>query len=174
MGSIARSPAARIASTALAIAAAAAGCHRPASGRYQGYVEGEFVYVASPHAGELVTLKVQRGGTVKPGDLLFELESGSETAVRDFEEKRLAQARATLEDEKKGRRPSEIESLEAQLGQAKAALVLSEQELARQEKLVESNATAVTERDHARSARDQDADRVAELEANLKTAKLGS
>jgi HlyD family secretion protein len=174
MASSGRSLREGIALVALALAAAAASCTRPASGRCQGYVEGEFVYVASPLAGELVTLDVQRGARVKPGDLLFSLECGSETAARDFEERRLAQARATLEDEKKGRRPSEIESLEAQLGQAKAALVLSEQELARQEKLVQSNATALTERDHAKSARDQDADRVAELEANLKTAKLGS
>jgi HlyD family secretion protein len=169
-----RSLHATVAAAALALVAATAACTRSPSGRYQGYVEGEFVYVASPLAGELVTLKVQRGGQVKPGDLLFALECGSETAARDFAAKQLAQSRATLEDEKKGRRPSEIESLEAQLGQAKAALVLSEQELARQEKLLQSNASAVTDRDHARSARDQDANHVAELEANLKTAKLGS
>lgn len=159
--------------TALALLVAA-GCLRSPSNRYQGYVEGEFVYVASPLAGELVTLSVKRGEQVKPGDLLFALECGSETAERDGAEKRLAQARASLEDAKKGKRPSEIESLEAQLGQAKAALVLSEQELQRQEKLMQSNATAATDRDHAKSARDQDADHVAELEADLKTAKLGS
>ena len=28
-----------------------AGCHRPASSGYQGYLEGEFVYVAAPLAG---------------------------------------------------------------------------------------------------------------------------
>lgn len=172
--SLARRIARGAAALALVVAVAAAGCDRTASGRYQGYVEGEFVYVASPLAGELETLKVQRGAHVKPGDLLFALEHGSETATRDFAERQLAQARATLEDVKKGKRPSEIESLEAQLGQAKAALVLSEQELARQEKLMQSNATAATDRDHAKSARDQDADHVAELEADLKTAKLGS
>src|SRR5262249_5071197 len=127
---------------AWALCAVACGCERRGSGRQQGYVEGEFVYVASPLAGELEKLAVQRGGHVKPGDLLFELECGSEKAERDAAERKLSQARASLEDVKKGARPSEIASLEAQIGQAKAALVLSEQELARQESLIPAGATS--------------------------------
>ena len=159
---------------AFAACALAQACQRPDSGRHQGYVEGEFVYVASPLAGELEKLAVQRGGQVKPGDLLFELEHGSEQAERDGAEKRLAQARATLDDVKKGRRPSELASLEAQIGQAKAAASLSEQELKRQEDLLPSGATSKTDLDRARAARDRDQDRVAELTADLKTAQLGS
>jgi HlyD family secretion protein len=37
------------------------GCSDPPKNRFQGYVEGEFVYVASPLAGQLETLSVQRG-----------------------------------------------------------------------------------------------------------------
>jgi HlyD family secretion protein len=156
------------------LAGASLGCSRPASDRFQGYVEGEFVYVASPLAGQLERLSVQRGGHVEPGDLLFALESGSETAERDGAERRLAQARASLEDQKKGQRPSEIESLEAQLAQTKAALALSELEFARYESLVPSGAAAVADRDRTRGVRDRDLQRVAELEADLKTARLGS
>src|SRR5262249_52508478 len=43
---------------------AVAGCSQPESDRVQGYVEGEFVYVAAPYAGVLETLSVQRGGQV--------------------------------------------------------------------------------------------------------------
>ncbi len=39
------------------------GCGRPAANRVQGYVEGEFVYVASPYAGELKSLNAQRGAS---------------------------------------------------------------------------------------------------------------
>jgi len=159
---------------AFAAFAVATSCTRPESGRHQGYVEGEFVYVASPLAGELEKLAVQRGGRVKPGDLLFELECGSEKAGRDGAERKLAQARASLDDAKKGRRPSELASLEAQIGQATAALALSEQEFARQEGLLPSGATSKTDLDRARAARDRDRDRVAELTADLKTAQLGS
>ena len=159
---------------ALAIGAAVSGCERLAPDAFQGYVEGEFVYVASPLAGELELLAVQRGAGVEPGALLFALERGAEQAERDGAERRLAQARADLEDLRKGMRPSEIESLEAQLGQAQAALVLAEEELARQEGLLPTGATSATERDRARGARDRDVDRVAELTADLKTARLGS
>src|SRR5258705_5705590 len=100
----------------LTIAVFATSCTRPDSGRHQGYVEGEFVYVASPLAGELEKLAVQRGGHVKPGDLLFELECGSEKAERDGAERRPAPARATLAHAQEGRRPSHIALLEAPIG----------------------------------------------------------
>jgi HlyD family secretion protein len=68
----------------------------------QGYIEGEFVYVASPLPGELETLAVERGAQVKEGDLLFSLESGSEKAARDEADRKVTQARANLEDAKLG------------------------------------------------------------------------
>jgi HlyD family secretion protein len=149
-------------------------CSKPDASRVQGYVEGEFVYVASPLAGALETLSVQRGASVKAGDPLFTLESTAEKAARDEAERRLAQARATLEDARKGKRPSEIASIEAQLKQAREALTLSERELARLEPLLKDAAIAVVDYDRARSTRDQDRQRVARLEAELQTARLGS
>ncbi|HTD67449.1 MAG TPA: biotin/lipoyl-binding protein, partial [Candidatus Limnocylindria bacterium] len=101
-----------------------ASCDRQPSNRLQGYIEGEFLYVASPLAGELEKLAVQRGAQVKVGDVLFVLDSTPEKAARDEAERRLAQARASLEDAKKGKRPSELESTEAQFKQAQAALEL--------------------------------------------------
>ncbi len=60
-----------------------ASCSRSDRRRVQGYVEGEFVYVASPRAGALEALRMRRGAQVKAGDLLFVLESASEKAARD-------------------------------------------------------------------------------------------
>ncbi len=159
---------------AILAAALSASCREESSGRVQGYVEGEFVYVASPLAGQLEKLGVERGAQVRKGDLLFVLESIAEKAARDESEKRLAQARATLEDARKGRRPTEIASLEAQLRQARAAQLLSSQELARQEKLAKTGATSADDLDKARSMNDQNQNRVAQFEADLKTAQLGS
>lgn len=159
---------------ALAVILLSSGCKRPAANRFQGYVEGEFVYVASPLAGSLAKLHVQRGAMVKGGDPLFALDAMPEKAERDEAERRLSQAHATLEDLKKGRRPTEIEALEAQFKQATAALVLSEEEYARQQKLINSGATAEQQLDRARATRDQDRQRVQQLEAELKTAQLGS
>lgn len=159
---------------ALALLFVATGCDRSNPGHLQGYVEGEFVYVASPGAGKLEELHVARGSQVKAGDPLFAIESVSERAARDEAARRLAQARANLEDVKKGKRPTEIAAMESQLQQARAALVLSEKEFKRQQNLYKSGASAIQDLDRARSAQDQDRQRVAQLEADLQTAQLGS
>jgi HlyD family secretion protein len=151
-----------------------AGCRRPPANTVQGYVEGEFVYVASPLAGELKSLYVQRGTQAKAGDRLFALDTTAETAARDEAQQRVAQARADLEDIKKPRRPEEIQAIEAQLRQAQAALAFSEQEFNRQAGLADSGATAIQEVDRARATRDQDRQRVAQSQADLEVARLGA
>jgi HlyD family secretion protein len=151
-----------------------AGCGRPQRDVVQGYVEGEFVYVASPLAGALESLFVQRGSQVNAGDPLFALECGAETAAQAQAAKRLEEGRARLDDAKKGKRPPEIEAIDAQLKQSRAALELSEKEFERQSNLFRSGTTSTQELDRARSARDQDRQRVSQLEADLVTAQLGS
>lgn len=42
------------------VALALAGCSRKATNTYQGYVEGKFVYIASPQSGQLEHLSVAR------------------------------------------------------------------------------------------------------------------
>ena len=150
------------------------GCSRKEHTTLQGYAEGEFVYVASPLPGALESLSVQRGERVKAGDTLFALECGAEQAARDQAERRRAEGRANFEDAKKGQRAPEIEAVEARLQQARAALALSEKEFARQTELGRSGAASAQEVDRARAARDQDQQRVLQLEADLKTAQLGA
>jgi HlyD family secretion protein len=152
-----------------------AGCSDPDANLRQGYIEGEFVYIASPYSGKLEKLAVQRGATVKLGELLFALEDTPEQAARDEAIRRRAQALANLKDATKGRRPSELDSLIAQLTQAQAALDLAQKEVERQEKLIRvAGATTEQDLDRARSTRDQNRARVAQLEAELRTARLGA
>lgn len=139
----------------------------------QGYAEGEFVYVSSPLPGKLTKLHVERGAQVKKDDPLFELESVVETTARDEAEHRLAQAQATLEDARKGRRPSEMESLEAQLKQAREAAALSASELKRQENLAGTGAVSEDTTDQTRALNRQNLQRIEQAEADLKTARLG-
>jgi HlyD family secretion protein len=138
------------------------GCAKPDPNRVQGYVEGEFVYVASPYAGTVETLSVERGVTVKPGDALFMLDPEPQKAARDEAQRRLAQARASLEDLKKGKRPTEIASLEAQLNQMRAGLQRSESELARVQKIFNMGSGSEDDVVRARATRDQDIERVAQ------------
>ena len=109
-------------------------CSSRDQNRFQGYVEGEFVYVASPLAGQLESLKVQRGDQVKAGDSLFALDEIAEKAALDM---------------------------------AGAAMILSEAEFARQDKLFRTGPAAAQDYDRARSARDQDRQRVAQAEWNF-------
>jgi HlyD family secretion protein len=158
----------------VALAVGIAGCAPGDPNRIQGYVEGEFVYVAAPSAGALRTLSVERGAQVKAGDALFALDPEPETSARDEAARRVAQARASLEDAKKGQRPTEIESLEAQLRQARAALARSDSDLARAERIFRMGSGSEEDVVRARATRDQDVNRVAQFEADLKTAQLGS
>lgn len=164
----------RLSTFALGLFLLVTGCSKSDPTHLQGYVEGEFVYVASPGAGKLEQLNVARGTQVKAGDPLFAIESISEKAARDEAARRLAQARANLEDVKKGKRPTEIASMESQLKQSRAALVLSEKELKRQQDLYKTGVAAIQDVDRMRSMHDQDRQRVAQMEADLETARLGS
>ena len=161
---------------AVALLCLVAGCNSTPSepGTVQGYVEGEFVHIAAPLPGRLETLFVQRGTQVKVGDPLFELENVQEKSARDEARLRLAQIRAQLADAKKGKRPTEIKSGTAQLNLARVALQFSEKELARQERLLNAKVVPAQGVDRLRSVRDQDRQRVAQLEAELGTARLGS
>ncbi len=73
-----------------------AGCSSKSPNEFQGYIEGEYVYVASPLGGALTNLAVHRGEEVKTGQLLFELERGSEAAALDEARKNLSRAQANL------------------------------------------------------------------------------
>lgn len=150
------------------------GCKPTPTNRLQGYVEGEFVYVAAPGAGALEKLAVRRGAQVKEGDLLFSLDSRPERAAHDEATRRLAQAKANLEDLKKGRRPEEIAAVEAQIEQARAALTMSTNEKRRQDELFKRGVAAQRELDLAISNFDQDRKKVVQLEADLATARLGA
>jgi HlyD family secretion protein len=150
-----------------------AGCAKNSSGSFQGYIEGEFVYVAAPLGGALTNLAVARGDSVKAGQLLFELERQSEAAALAEAGKNLAQAQAQLDDLTKGRRPTEIESLTAQLARAQADLKLSAAQLARREQLGSSEVVSKEELDQARAQNDANQAQANQIAADLATAKLG-
>jgi HlyD family secretion protein len=148
-------------------------CNRRPTDRVQGYVEGEFVYVASPIAGQLETLSVARGDQVKAGEPLFSLENKLETHALEEANRKLAEAGANLEDAKKGKRPSEIQSMQAQLDQAKAALAYAQSEFDRVEQLIKSGGISQQQYDEDKSNRDQAQQHLAQIEADLETAGLG-
>ncbi len=151
-----------------------AGCARPAAHGYQGYLEGEFVYVASPLAGRLETLAVQKGARVNAGAPLFTLERSAELAVQRQAADQLRAVTARLEDLKKGARPSELATLQARLDQARAAAELSALELARQQNLFNTRVIPASDFDRARLSHERNLHAEDELSASLATASLGA
>ncbi len=84
------------------------GCSGQHDGVWQGYIEGEYVYVAAPVSGALQSLAVARGDQVQAGQSLFALDPEPELAERGEAEQRVVQAVARLANLSKGMRPSEI------------------------------------------------------------------
>jgi HlyD family secretion protein len=150
------------------------GCQSEPRGTYQGYVEGEFVYVAGKIGGRLDKLAVARGDTVAAGDTLYVLEHDFESQGVAQAEANLRQAKDTLRDKEKGLRPEEIAQIEADLRRARAARTLSRLEFDRRVKLFADATIAKEELDTVRSTHDQNLQAVKALEAKLATGKLPS
>src|SRR5690606_32400317 len=149
-----------------------AGCDSPDDGWLQGYAEGEYVRLGAPAAGWLESVPIQRGDRVEPGTLLFRLESVRQVAAVRQAEAQLTQARATLADLQRGKRPEEIAMIEAKLAEARATLTYAQRDFDRQTKLERRDFAAEARLDQARSNAAEAAARVAAIEAELATAEL--
>ena len=148
-------------------------CTRPGATGYQGYLEGDYIYVAAPLAGQLERLAVAKGTRVAAGAPLFTLEHANELAAQAQAADQLRAARARLADAQKGQRPSELATLAARLDQARAAAELSQLDLARQKNLFETRVLAASDYDRARLTHEKNTRAVEELAAQLATAGLG-
>lgn len=147
---------------------------QPESGTVHGYVEGEFVRVAPTSGGLLKKLSVERGQSVQTDDPLFSLDLIELSAQRDSAAASVQQVQAELNDLLKGERPEEIEILRQQQEQAQATLINAQAEYDRVLPLSQNGAVSLSKRDTAKAALDSAKARMAELEAQLKTANLGA
>lgn len=163
---------AKIALVALATLLLGACARREPSG-YQGYLEGEFVYVAAPLAGQLERLAVTRGTRVEAGAPLFALEQSAEVSTMREAAERLRSAQARLADLRKGSRPSELAALDARLAQARAAAELSALELQRATRLHQTTVLSDDDFDRIRLNHEANTKQVAETAAQVDTARLG-
>jgi HlyD family secretion protein len=150
------------------------GCSQEPEAILHGYAEGDFVLVAPPLAGRLEVLSVQRGDQVQAGDLLFVLDHVEEQAAVAVAEQEVQRAASRLEDLRKGQRPSELRAIEASVQQARANLQLAEQEFARRRELRTQEAISVEEFQRAAATLNMDRAALANLEAQLETARLGA
>jgi HlyD family secretion protein len=148
-------------------------CGKRAPTGYQGYLEGEFVYIAAPLAGQLEKLSVTRGTRVEAGAQLFSLEQSADVSTLREAAERLRQSQARLADLGKGSRPSELAALEARLAQARTSADLSARELERATRLHQTSVMSDDDFDRIRLNHEGHTKQVAEVAAQLQTAQLG-
>ncbi|MDR5735109.1 HlyD family efflux transporter periplasmic adaptor subunit [Caballeronia sp. LZ025] len=149
-----------------------AACSREDSNSYQGYVEGEFVYVASSQSGKLVDLSITRGQTITTGTPLFALESVDETAALDQAKRQLVATQSQLEDILTGKRAPEVASVRAQLALARANARKAALQLRRDEAQFDAGGISKGQLDDSRANADATAAQVRDLSEQVDIARL--
>jgi HlyD family secretion protein len=149
-----------------------AACSGDKPANYQGYVEGEYVHVASPVGGRLERLLVQRGQTVEAKAQLFELEADQEMAAKRQADEQLKASQAQLADLRVGRRNPELDVAKAQLAQASAGEQQAAQQLKRDEAQFEVGGIPRAQLEDSRANHAIKAARVRELQGQLDVSRL--
>lgn len=145
-------------------------CQQETDVSLPGYVEGDYVRIATPVAGYLRELTVTEGQNIRIEQPLFRLESSDTSSNQQAAAAALQKAQAQATDLSKGKRHEEITALQAQLSVAQAALTLSEQELSRQQRLRQQGFSNQASLDQAASTRSQAQGKVRDLNAQLALA----
>ena len=141
---------------------------------YLGYIEGDYIYASSSLGGKLTFLAVDKGNIVEKGQILFSLDDRPEKSAVEESSRRLDQARARLSNLTKGKRPTEIAALQAELQSVRANLNLAEETLKRKNQLIKKQVISIEELDSARYARDALSSKLNEIDSEIETAKLGA
>lgn len=149
------------------------GC-KPAERQFQGYIEGQNLYVESPFSGILRKMPFTRGQSVKPGSLLFQLEKDPEALKLKQAEQEWLQAKNTLDDLKKPGRAPEIAAIIAQIDQVDAEIALAKTRVERVQKLFLKQAIDKDSVDAAVAHLAQQQELKSQYEANLDLTKLAS
>jgi HlyD family secretion protein len=156
----------------LFVALTLAACSHRDDNTYQGYVEGEFVYLASSQPGTLTQLSVTRGETVDASAPVFALESVDEAAALQQVAVVPAAARAQLADIQTGKRRPEVNVTRAQLAQAVANGRKAALQLTRDEAQYRAGGIAKAQLDDSRAEADATAAQVRELTNQVDVALL--
>lgn len=159
----------------VAMAALLAGC-QPATTApsWQGYIEAEPLYAASPVAGPLQQVMVEPGQQLGGGELLFALDPTPWQAAVAAASAQLAQAQAQRADLASGARREELAVFSARKQQATAALALAQSQYQRQQQLLVQQLTSREAFDQAQATLERERQALAEAEASLASARLAA
>ncbi|RUQ85011.1 HlyD family efflux transporter periplasmic adaptor subunit [Legionella septentrionalis] len=141
---------------------------------YNGYIEGELIFLASPYSGILQKKAVERGQQVKKGQLLFELDPNPEILAIEQSKADLKQARKILQDLQNPSRLPELAALHAQIAQVTEQIELAKLRVQRYRQLVAKQAASKDVLDEAETRYKELQNLKAQYESNLELALQGS
>ena len=138
-----------------------------------GYVEGEALYLATPVAGRIDKVLVQRGDQVKAGQRLFVVDPVQLEAQRDQAGAEVSAAKAQASDARQGQRPVELAIFDANVAAAEATARDASANLRRVRPLVEKGIFAKARLDDAQSTYDAAQAQVKAAKRQREAAALG-
>jgi HlyD family secretion protein len=158
----------------LSLALALAACSKD-TGRLQGWVEADFVFVGPDETGRVETLAVREGDQVAAGAPLFAVDADLQQADVHTAAAQVDEARARLARvESAQQRQEEIAVLEAQESRAQAMLALSTSELDRQQSLSARGVAAQAQVDTARANFSRDKAALEEVRRQIAVGRLSA
>lgn len=149
-------------------------CEKKDDDIINGYIEGEYVYIAPSSSGILEEIFIIKGQQINVGDKLFSIDS--QTLQADIESAKLSldKALSNYANLTKGKRQEEILVILKQKDQAEAVMKNAKKELDRSKQLYESTFGSKADLDLKQSTYDKSKGQVDEINASLKTAMLGA
>lgn len=140
-----------------------------------GYIEGETLYLASPIAGSVQTVSVQRGQRVAGGgEPLFTIKPDQQAAQNAQAAAELAAAMAAAEDARKGQRPAELGVFAAEQAAAEAQARDAGATLNRITPLATKGFVSKAALDDARASYDSAIAQARAAQQRLNAARLGA
>ncbi|MCB1506323.1 MAG: HlyD family efflux transporter periplasmic adaptor subunit [Hyphomicrobiaceae bacterium] len=142
---------------------------------WQGWVEGDYLFIGPDEAGRLTSLDVRQGQSVAKSAPLFAVQSDLQSAELQQAAAALKEAEARLARANEAQqRPEEIAVLEAQKTRAKAALEKSQPDYDRAKDLVAKGISPPSRLDDAAASLARDRAALVEAERQIDVARLKS
>lgn len=161
--------------TILLLSLVLAACVGGNDGRLQGWIEGDFVFVAPDEAGRVETLNVREGDAVTAGAPLFAVDAELQQSDVSTATAQAAEARMRLKRlEAAQQRTEEVAVLEAQERRAEAMLQLSTAELDRQQQLTAKGVGTQAALDTAKSNFNRDKAALEQVGRQITVARLSA
>jgi HlyD family secretion protein len=156
----------------LILVASIVACNNKPLTKFQGYLEGEYLYMAPSVAGHLDKLLVTRGQKINASATIFVIEQADQVAQVKQSTAQLHAAQSLLKDINLGKRKPELDAIRAQIRQAANNKNLAAITLTRDKKQFHAGAIARAQLDTSIANYKVAADRLTELKNDLKTAEL--